>query len=192
MKIKQPRKKFHINLSSARTGERLYFGVLFLLIFLLSASVFPYTGYTDAEKVRTVPDVLLALSVVSGILSDDRKFIAGLALAFGALSDFFLTPPAHLSPILFFLAAYFSSVTVNAFTSVNPVTATAASLPFLLARSVTGGVALLSASGGKSFGYVVKKILLPELAVNVITVFAVYLIIGFLYKKILHKGSTKY
>ena len=65
MKIKQPRKKFHINLSSARTGERLYFGVLFLLIFLLSASVFPYTGYTDAEKVRIVPDVLLALSVVS-------------------------------------------------------------------------------------------------------------------------------
>ena len=176
-------KKIRESFASSRVRERVFFSVLFLLVFLASASIFPYTGYTDKENIRTVPDVLLALCLVSGILDDDRHYISLLALIFGALSDFFLTPPTHLSPILFFLGAYFSSVTVNAFTSVNVLTATVASLPFWLARSVTGGLFLLSKAKGADFGYVVKKILVPELCVNVLATFLVYLAVSFVYKK---------
>ena len=188
IKLKRNRSSF----SAAAVKERVFFGLLFLLVFLLSATVFPYTGYTGKEAVRIVPDVLFALCFVSGIVCKDRRYAALLALVFGALSDFFLTPPTHLSPILFFLSAYFSSAAVGIFTSVNAVTATVSSLPFFLARSVTGGLFLLTENGNESFGTIVKSILLPELCVNVAVTFIVYLLVGLIARKWIYRtGSSR-
>ena len=178
-------------LSSANLRERLFFAAVFLLVFLLSATVFPYTGYTDRENIRTVPDVLFALCIVSGIVCRDRRYASLLALIFGALSDFFLTPPTHLSPILFFLGAYFSSVAVGVFTSVNVISATVASLPFFLARSVTGGIFLLSAGGDEGFGTMIGKLLFPELCLNVAATFVVYLLVAFICQKAVYRTGSR-
>ena len=68
------------SLSAAAVKERLFFGLLFLLAFLLSATVFPYTGYTGKENIRIVPDVPLALCFVCGIVCKNRRYAALLAL----------------------------------------------------------------------------------------------------------------
>ena len=179
------------SLSAAAVKERLFFGLLFLLAFLLSATVFPYTGYTGKENIRIVPDVPLALCFVCGIVCKNRRYAALLALVFGALSDFFLTPPTHLSPILFFLSAYFSSAAVGIFTSVNAVTATVSSLPFFLARSITGGLFLLAENGSGSFGTIVKSILFPELCVYVAVTFVIYLLVGVIARKWVYRTGSR-
>ena len=172
-----------MKLSGKTAKSRIFFAVLFALGFFLSATFVPYAGApVNGENTRVVADLLFALSIVSGVVCEDRRAISVMALVFGALSDFFLTPPMHLSPLLFFLGAYFSSAAVGVFTSVNAVTAAVASIPFFLMRTVSGGVFLLSSGAGA--GMALKTILLPELACNVTTVFFSYLVVNFLYKRL--------
>ncbi len=176
---------------SRRGKERIFFGVLFVLGFLISASIWPYADISfDRGQSRVTADLMYALCITAGMLAEDRRGVATEALVAGALSDFFLTPPMHFSPLLFFLAAYLAHRTIGTFSRANAVTAAVASLPFCLLRTLTGAIYLLSA-GEESFSFAVGSILLPELACNVVTIFFAYLIIGFLYKKIVcrRKGA---
>lgn len=176
---------------SRRGKERIFFGVLFLLGFLVGASVWPYAGVSfDRGQSRVTADLMYALCITAGMLAEDRRGVSLEALLLGALSDLFLTPPMHLSPLLFFLAGYLAHYTLGVFSRAGAVTAAVASLPFCLLRTLTGAIYLLSA-GGESFSFAVGSILLPELACNVVTVFFAYLIVGFFYKKLVcrRKGT---
>lgn len=172
------------SLSGSRLKTVCFFAVLFTLAFLFCASLAPYMGISlDGGKTRVVFDLLLALSLSCGMICEDRRAISVIALVFGVLSDLFLTPAMHLSPLLFFLSAYFASTVAQVFTSVNAATAAVSSLPFLLIRAVTGGIFLMSENNGAALGYVVGRILLPEFALNVTAVFLTYLAVKFLYKR---------
>ena len=58
------------------------------------------------------------------------------------------------------------------------------SIPFFLARAVTGCVYAVYESDGTSISYVIKNVSLPELALNVTSVFFMYLIVSFIYTRI--------
>ncbi len=163
---------------------RIFFGVLFFVCFFFEASLAPFIGVSfDGGKTHITGDLLFALSIACGMLCDDRRFIGIIALVFGAMSDFFLTPASHLSPILFFLAAYFGAYTIGVFTSQNAATAAVASLPFFLLRLVSGAIYLLSIPDSGGLSALLQSILLPELVCNVVAAFCMYLVVGFLYKR---------
>lgn len=177
---------------SRRGKERIFFGVLFLLGFLISASIWPYAGVSfDKGQTHVTSDLMYALCIVSGMIAEDKKGVSLEALALGAFADFFVAPPIHLSPLLFFLAGYLARYTVGVFSGSNAGVAAVASIPFYLLRSITGGFYLLAADE-ESFSFAVKSILLPELACNVTTAFFVYLIVSFFYKRIVccRKGGA--
>ena len=150
--------------------------------FLISAAVLPYTPETMIPGVNVKADLLFAICIVCGIIYDNRKAVSVMALITGVLCDIFITPPSHLSPILFLLGAYYSSKTVSVFTRTNAFTSALASIPFFLLRAVTGIVFLLSGNDALTFGNAFKLVIFPEFTINVITVLIVYFILDILYK----------
>lgn len=163
---------------------RLFFLLLFLVVFLLSAAFLPQAAF-DASSggFRVVPDVLFALCVACGLLYD-RRFIGVTALVTGFLADIFLTPPVHLSPLLFFLGAYFAPALFEAFSAKNAFTAALTSLPFFLLRAFVGGVYLVSRHPEASLGEIVPRILVPEFLENALAVLVLYAVVGFLLKRL--------
>lgn len=170
--------------AGSETKNRIFFTVIFVLGFIVSASVMPYVpGGIFAGHGRVTADLLFALSIVCGIIYDDRKTVSILALVFGIVSDIFITPPIHISPVLFLLGAYYSSKTVNVFTHTGAVTAAIASIPFFFLRAVTGCIFIMSENSSIGLVKILKLAVLPEFACNVVTVFFAYIIVNFLYKR---------
>lgn len=170
--------------SGSDTKNNIFFSIIFVLGFFLSAAVMPYTpGLGFGAGSKATADLLFALSIVCGIIYDNRKAVSIMALVAGIVSDMFLTPPMHLSPILFLLGAYFSSKTVSAFTRTNALTAAVASIPFFLARAVTGCIFLMAANNRTKLGEVLRLTVLPEFICNVVAVLIAYLVVAFLYKR---------
>ncbi|MBP5245072.1 MAG: rod shape-determining protein MreD [Clostridia bacterium] len=162
---------------------RVFFSIVFLLVFFVNASIIAYIGAGSEGGNAVVPDLLLALAAVCGIICPDVKGVSVIALVFGVISDVFITPPAHLSPFLFFIAAYFAKKTVNIFTRTNALTAALASVPFFLIRAFVGSIYVMSEYKESALSEVLKKTILPEFALNVLSVVVMYLIVNFLYKK---------
>ena len=172
-----------MNTGKSDIANKIFFAVVFTVMFFLSGVIGIGMRVSDSTNfVRA--DLLFALSAVTGILYDNRCSAAIIALVFGVISDIFLTPPIHLSPILFFLSAYYISKLAGAFTNVNAVTAAVSSIPFFLARSVVGCIYTLSGNDEAGLWYVIKNITLPELAFNITAVFFVYIVVNFIYKRI--------
>lgn len=163
--------------------NKIFFCAVFVVVFIISCVFVPGIRTSGSRNVICA-DLLFALSIVTGIIYENRRAASVVALAFGIVSDIFLTPPIHLSPLLFFFAAYYSAKTVRVFTRENAVTAAISAIPFFLARSVVGCVYILSVNDGVKFGYVIKNVTLPELAFNVTSVFFTYFVINFVYKRI--------
>ncbi len=173
-----------VKTNSSDTKNNIFFSVIFVLGFFFSAAIMPYTpGIGFGAHSKATADLLFALSIVCGILCDNRKAVSIMALVAGIVSDMFLTPPTHLSPVLFLLGAYFSSKTVATFTRTNALTAAVSSIPFFLARAVTGCIFLMAANNETKFGEVLRLTVLPELVCNVIAVFLAYIVVAFLYKR---------
>lgn len=173
-----------MKISGSDTKNNIFFSVIFLIGFLLSASFMPYvSGVGFGAYSKITADLLFAISIVSGILYDNRKAVSIMALVAGVFSDIFLTPPVHLSPVLFLLGAYFATKAVSVFTRVNAFTVAVSSIPFFLARAVTGCVFLMSGNTETKFGDILKLTIFPEFVCNILCVFFVYLIVGFIYKR---------
>ena len=172
-----------MKIAGSENKNRIFFTVIFVIGFIVSASVMPYVpGAVFIGHGRVTADLLFALSIVCGIIYDDRKAISIIALVFGILSDIFLTPPIHISPVLFLLGAYYSSKTVSVFTHTGAVTAAIASIPFFLLRAVTGCIFIMSENSNIGLAKILKLAVLPEFACNVVTVFFAYIVVNFLYK----------
>jgi cell shape-determining protein MreD len=139
-------------------------------------------GIRAGGRYAVCADLLFAMSVVCGIIYENRRAASVIAFVFGIISDVFLTPPMHLSPILFFFSAYYAAKSVGVFTRINATTAAVSSIPFFLIRSVVGCVYTVSKNDGTSLGFVLKNTVLPELAFNVTAVFFTYFAVSFLYK----------
>lgn len=173
-----------VRISGSETKSKVFFCLMFVLFFFITASVMPYVSESfAARQISATPDLLFALSIVCGIVYENRKAASVIALIAGVLSDIFITPPTHMSPLLYFLAAYFAVKTVGVFTSVNAATAAVASIPFFLARAVIGTVYILSEESNATLGVILKTTVLPELAFNVVAVFFTYIVVSFLYKR---------
>lgn len=163
--------------------SNVFFAVLFVIFFFFSASVLPFmVSDKESGKINAAFDILLALSITVGMVYENRKSAAVLALVFGILNDVFISPPVHLSPLVFMLGAYFSSKNLKVFTKANPLTATIAAVPFLLMRSATGVFYLMSDGAQAGLAQTIFKILLLEFVYNAAAVFVMYAVVKFLYK----------
>lgn len=173
-----------MRISDSNVKSKVFFSVLFVVGFFFSASFMPYAARDfSAANISAIPDLLLALSIVCGIVYENRKAVSVIALVAGALTDIFITPPIHLSPILFFLAAYFASKTASVFVNVNAATVAVSAIPFCLFRAaVTGSIYIMSENSGLKLGTALKTTILPEFALNIVTVFFVYIVVKYLYK----------
>lgn len=173
-----------VKISGSEIKSKVFFSVLYVLFFFVGAVFMPYAaeGF-QGRNIAAAPDVLFALSIVMGVIYENRKAASVIALAAGVLSDIFITPPIHLSPLLFFLGAYFASKTAGVFSSIRAVTVSVSSIPFFLARGIICTVFVMSADKKAAFGSVLRTTVLPELAFNVVMVFFVYIIVSFLYKR---------
>lgn len=169
-----------MNTGRSDIKNKIFFSVMFAVVFFLSCVFVP--GIRAGGRYAVCADLLFAMSIVSGILYENRKAASIIAFAFGIVSDIFLTPPMHLSPLLFFFSAYYAAKAVGVFTRTNAATAAVSAIPFFLIRSVVGCVYTMSVNDGTSLGFVIKSTVLPELAFNVVAVFFIYLAVGFLYK----------
>ncbi len=164
--------------------NKIFFSAAFVLAFFVSCVFVPGIRMGNAGVKPVCADLLFAVSIVSGMLYENRRAASVISLVFGVISDIFLTPPMHLSPVLFFFAAYYASKTVNVFTRQNAATAAVASIPFFLIRAVAGCVYVMAENDGVKLSYVIKAVTLPELAFNVTAVFFTYIIVSFVYKRI--------
>ena len=172
-----------MNTGSSQLKNRIFFSLVFILSFFVSATFAP--GIRLGKY--TLADLLLATSFVCGIIYEDRKAVSVIALVAGFLSDIFITPPIHLSALFFFLAAYYGVKTVSVFVKINALSVSVASIPYFFARAIVGCIYLVSTNKDVSLWTIIKTTLLPELAVNVITVFLLYLVLNFIYKKFKRK-----
>ncbi len=161
----------------------IFFIVMFALFFFIEAAFMPIFFFDEAKDTyRIVPDLLLSLSIVCGMLYPEKGVVI-TALVCGTLCDVFLMPPMHLSPLLFFLGAYFASRLASFFVRKNALTALAVSLPFFLLRAVSGGLFLLAQHKEETFGHLFTHLLLPEFAVNALSAFVTYLVVSWLFKR---------
>ena len=171
-----------MKLGKSESINKIFFSLAFTVVFFISGAFAPGIGADN--KGFICADLLFAMSIVAGVLYENTVSASVIALIFGVISDVFITPPMHLSPLLFFLAAYFVSRLAGVFTAVNAVSATVASIPFFLVRAVVGTVYILSENDETELVSVIGQTILPELAVNVASVFVVYILVSFLYKKV--------
>ena len=173
-----------MKIGGSDTKNNIFFSVIFLIGFLLSASFMPYVSGLGFNAYSWITaDLLFSISIASGILYDNKKAVSIMALVAGVFSDIFLTPPVHLSPVLFLLGAYFATKAVGVFTHVNAFTVSAGSVPFFVLRAVTGCVFLMSGNTETKFGEILKLTIFPEFLCNILCTFFVYLIGGFIYKR---------
>ncbi len=171
-----------MNTGHSDIKNKVFFSVLFGIVFFISCVFSPSFGI-GGEKNPVSADLLFALSIVVGILYENRKAASVIALVAGVMSDVFLTPPMHISPLLFFVGAYYASKAVALFTRTNAITVAVASIPFFLARSVVSCIYIMSENKGVNLSRVIGTITLPELAVNVVAVFFSFIAVSFIYKK---------
>lgn len=177
-----------MKISGSDTKNNIFFSAIFVIGFFLSAAVMPYTpGVGFGADSKVTADLLFALSIVCGIIYDDRKAVSIMALVAGIVSDIFLTPPMHLSPVLFLLGAYFSSKAVATFTRTNAFTCAIASIPFFLARAVAGCIFIMAGNSQTRLGEVLSITVIPELVCNVIVTLVSYFVVDFLYKRFKRK-----
>ena len=174
--------------SKTDTPVTLFFAAGYLLLFLYTAAFLPHAAYDAASgTLKVVPDLLLCFSIVHGLLDENRRRAAIMALVTGFLCDVFIMPPSHLSPLLFSLGAYFAPFVFRAFTRKNVLSATVSALPFFAARFITGAVFLLSEHRELTLGTALTKALLPEFGKNVLCVIITYLVIHFLFTRFSRK-----
>lgn len=173
-----------MRISGSEAKSKIFFSSMFVLFFFIAASVMPYVSESfHSRQISATPDLLFALSIVCGIVYENRKAASVIALVAGVICDIFMTPPIHFSPLMFFLGAYFASKTIGVFTAENASTAAVASIPFFLARTVISTLYILSEDKDAHLAEILKTTALPELALNVVSVFFIYVIVNFLYKR---------
>ena len=149
--------------------------VLYAVTFLLVASVLPMASFdTESGKLRVVPDVLFAMAAVCGAVDENRKRAGIMALVTGFLTDVFIMPPTHLSPLLFAACAYYIPLLFGRFTHKNALSAAVSAMPFFLARAVCGGLFLRSEYGFLPFGAVFSRVLLPEFLLTALAAAVLY------------------
>ncbi len=147
----------------------ILFGVLFTLFFLISAAV---TSELNNVGMRVVPDISLALCVVSTLMLD-KKTACVYALVFGTLMDLFVMPPFHFSPVIYLVTCYFAEKLSFVFSKMSAATTAVISIPFLLLRSVVGTFYLLY-SYKAPLGKIISKCIAPEFFVNLASVIVTY------------------
>lgn len=158
-------------INKQKNGMTVLFGIIYLLFFLLSAV--NLTGRDGIANIK--PDILLSLACVCPVFCT-KKASAVYALLFGFLTDISVTPPAHLSPLVFLLAAYLMPKLSSGFSRTSVAVCAVCSCPVLLIRAVTGLVYLLRSYAGSKITELVKFTLAPELAVNFAAVIVTYFI----------------
>lgn len=149
--------------------KNILFCVLFILSFLVSATITP--GLNNVGM-KVVPDITLALCVVSALMLD-KKTACIYALIFGTLTDLFVMPAFHFSPVIYFIVSYFAVRLLFVFSRMNASTVAVISIPFLLIRSLVGIFYLLY-SYKAPLGKIISKCIAPEFFVNLASVIVTY------------------
>lgn len=162
--------------------NKVFFSLVFVFMFFISSVTTPGINIHGGGSICA--DLLLATSIVTGVIYENRKAAGVIALVFGVVGDVFLNPPTSLSPLIYLLGAYYAPLIVGVFTGTNVLTVGIAAVPFLALKGVVGCIFASSYGNGVSIFRVIKNIALPELAFNIVAVAVIYVGVRFLYKHV--------
>ena len=110
--------------------------------------------------------------VISALILD-KKTACIYALIFGTLTDLFVMPPFHFSPVIYLVTCYFAVRLSFVFAKMSAATTAVISIPFLLLRSFVGMFYLLY-SYKAPLGKIISKCIAPEFFVNLASVIVTY------------------
>lgn len=160
-------------------GIYVFFGVMSLAVFLVSASVLPFLAQT---KNFAMPDLALCLVCILPCFMP-VKTACIYALSLGFLCDLFINSPVCFSPVIYLAAVCIMPFFHGHFSRVGAVTAAVCSIPAFLIRGIAGTAVMIYAYGGENFTGIITAKLLPELGVNLACSIVVCAIIFFIVEK---------
>lgn len=168
--------------------ELIFFISVFVVFYLLTASVVPYFGvkpeflsFGGRIAENTVkPDIMMALVICSAILSGRRRTVI-LGIVFGFLVDVTCNVPV-LSPLCYCLCGLYAGKLSYTFSGKGAVNAVLVSVPLLLIKAAISIFYLLGTWHNISFADILIGAVLPEYIYNIIAVAAVYGILSILMK----------
>lgn len=160
-------------------GIYVFFGILSLIVFLVSASVLPFLSQT---KNFAMPDLALCLvCILPCFMSVKTACIYALSLGF--LSDLFINSPVCFSPVIYLAAVCIMPYFHSHFSRVGTVTAAVCSIPAFLIRGTVGAAVMIYVYGGENFKSIITAKLLPELGVNLACSLVICAVIFYIVEK---------
>ncbi len=159
------------NQSTRGTSDILFFAAVSAICFLLSSSVLPFL--TTGIK----PDLLLCLCCLLPKFLPTKSCCI-FAVTLGYLSDLFINPPYHLSPVLFLCAVIITPLFYSGFKRVGTVTASVCALVGLAFAGVVRAATGLLLDGTQGLYAIIVNTVFAELMVN----FAFTLLTGYILK----------
>ncbi len=176
-----------MNRSSGKR-ETLFFIIVFIIFYLITASVTPYMGVKmnflsfggKIAQSTVKPDLLFALVLCSSILSSRRRTVI-LGIVFGFIVDVTCAVPA-VSSLCYCLCANYAGSVSFVFSGKGAINAMLVAIPMALMRSLVSTFYLLGTWHNISLKDIMFGAVLPEYIYNVAAVGAVYIVLYFLMK----------
>ncbi len=166
--------------------ENVFFTVVFLVYYIISASVVPYLGvrmeflsFGNAVTQSTVqPDLLFALVLCTAILHSSRRAVI-LGIIFGFIVDVTGGVPL-MSSICYCICGHYASSMSRSFSGRGAINAVLVAAPLLLTRLAVSAFYLLATWHSVSFVDIMLGAVIPEYLYNLAVVLVTYPILHWL------------
>lgn len=168
--------------------DNIFFAVIFILFYILTASVVPNLGikfsflsFGEAVTQSTVkPDIIFGLVLSTAILSSRRRAVV-LGIIFGFIVDITCFAPV-LSALVYCICGLYAYSLSQSFAGHGAVNAMLVALPLLLTKAIVTTFYLLATWHDISFSDIMLGAVLPEYIYNVLVTGIVYLVLKLLMK----------
>lgn len=160
--------------------ENIFFTLVFLFFYIITASVVPYLGlrmefltFGNAVTSSTVnPDIIFAVVLATALLNSGRRAVI-LGIIFGFIVDVTTSVPLF-SPVCYCLCGHYAGVLSKSFSGRGVVNAVLVACPLLLARVLTSTFYLLGTWHSISFAEIIFGAVIPEYIYNLFCVLLIY------------------
>jgi cell shape-determining protein MreD len=159
------------------TGLYVFFGILGLLLFLLTASAL---SFISNRKGLPDADLLLCL-VCAACAFMPAKRACVFALVFGLFADLFLFAPTAFSPIVYMIAVLLTSRLYRGFSKLGSVVMAVCSIPAFAVKNSVDTVVTLTLFRDASLKKILIDTSLPFMLIN----FAWAIVICFVCRKLI-------
>lgn len=136
----------------------IFLAVSSLIVFLLSASVMPFS-------MKPTADLMLCFVVVIPCFAS-KKAAYVTAVLLGFFADLFINAPTCFSPVVYLACTAIVPLFHRYFARMRFTTAAVCAIPSIALRALVGTVTLMASFKGATLSSVLSRVILPEMVIN--------------------------